>query len=241
MAEGNIVKENFLCRTISSCVFALKIGWKISRKRVVLEFLYWIFVYVDWLLVSCVLIRFILDLAMKRTSFEKMMLYVGSVIGLEALLEVFNLFFEVYVKPITDVELYDGVNKMLYDKACQVDLYCFEDSDFYNEYMMAVSQAHVKLPDMLQGICQIVARFAAMIAAAVIIYQIDHFAILFAAFPILGNFVFYGVLNGRVFRMERENMVFRRMADYVNRTLHLGRVCEGNTNDERISSAEKTV
>ncbi|MDE7359320.1 MAG: ABC transporter ATP-binding protein/permease, partial [Lachnospiraceae bacterium] len=171
---------------------------------------------------SCVLIRFILDLAMKRTSFEKMMVYVGSVVALEALLEIFNLFFEVYVKPITDVELYDGVNKMLYDKACQVDLRCFEDSDFYNEYMMAVSQAHEKLSDMLQGICQIAARFAAMIAAAVIIYQIDHLAILFAVFPILGNFVFYGVLNGRIFRMEKENMAFQRMADYVNRTLHLG-------------------
>ena len=216
------MKENFLYRTVSSCRFALKTGWKISKKRIILEFLYWIFVYVDWLLVSCVLIRFILDLAMKRTSFEKMMVYVGSVVALEALLEIFNLFFEVYVKPITDVELYDGVNKMLYDKAFQVDLRCFEDSDFYNEYMMAVSQAHEKLSDMLQGICQIAARFAAMIAAAVIIYQIDHLAILFAVFPILGNFVFYGVLNGRIFRMEKENMAFQRMADYVNRTLHLG-------------------
>lgn len=216
------MKENFVYRTVSSCKFALKTAWSISRKRVLLEFLYWIFMYVDWLLVSCVLIRFILDLAMKRVAFEKMMLYVGSVVALEALLELFSLFFDVYVKPITDVELYDGVNKMLYDKACQVDLRCFEDSDFYNEYMMAVSQAHVKLADMLRGVCQVVARFAAMIAAAVIIWQIDHYVVLFAAFPIVGNFVFYGVLNGRIFRMEKENIVFQRMADYVNRTLHLG-------------------
>ncbi len=216
------MKENFLYRTISSCKFVLNTAWTISKKRVLLEFLYWIFMYVDWLLVSCVLIRFILDLAMKRVAFEKMMLYVGSVVALGALLELFSLFFDVYVKPITDVELYDGVNKMLYDKACQVDLRCFEDSDFYNEYMMAVSQAHVKLSDMLQGVCQVVARFAAMIAAAVIIWQIDHLAILFALFPIVGNFVFYGVLNGRIFRMEKENIVFQRMADYVNRTLHLG-------------------
>lgn len=216
------MKENFLYRTVSSCKFVLNTAWTISKKRVLLEFLYWIFMYVDWLLVSCVLIRFILDLAMKRVAFEKMMLYVGSVVALGALLELFSLFFDVYVKPITDVELYDGVNKMLYDKACQVDLCCFEDSDFYNEYMMAVSQAHVKLSDMLQGVCQVVARFAAMIAAAVIIWQIDHLAILFALFPIVGNFVFYGVLNGRIFRMEKENIVFQRMADYVNRTLHLG-------------------
>lgn len=216
------MKEKFLYRTFSSCKFALKTGWKISRKRVVLEFLHWAFVYVDWLIVSCVLIRFILDMAMKRTSFEKIMLYVWSVVVLEALLVIFQRFFETYVKPVTDVKLYDGINRMLYDKACQVDLRCFEDSEFYNEYMMAVSQAHVKLPETMEGVCQILARFVAMIGGMMIIYQIDRLAALFIIFPILGNFVFYGVLNSRIFRMERENIVFQRMADYVNRTIHLG-------------------
>ena len=216
------MKDNFLYRTFSSCKFALGVGWKISKKRVILEFLRWIFMYVDWLIVSCVLIRFILDMAMKRTSFEKMMLYVWSVVALEALLEIYSRFFETYVKPVTDVKLYDGINTMLYDKACQVDMRCFEDSEFYNEYMMAVSQAHIKLPETLQGVCQILARFVAMIVGTVIIYQIDRLAVLFVIFPVLGNFVFYGILNSRIFRMEKENIVFQRMADYVNRTIHLG-------------------
>ena len=216
------MKDNFLYRTFSSCKFALEVGWKISKKRVALEFLRWIFMYVDWLIVSCVLIRFILDMAMKRTSFEKMMLYVWSVVALEALLEIYSRFFETYVKPVTDVKLYDGINTMLYDKACQVDMRCFEDNEFYNEYMMAVSQAHIKLPETLQGVCQILARFVAMIVGTVIIYQIDRLAVLFVIFPVLGNFVFYGILNSRIFRMEKENIVFQRMADYVNRTIHLG-------------------
>ena len=216
------MKDNFLYRTFSSCKFALEVGWKISRKRVILEFLQWILFHVDWLIVSCVLIRFILDMAMKRTSFEKMMLYVWSVVALEALLEIYSRFFETYIKPVTDVKLYDGINTMLYDKACQVDMRCFEDSEFYNEYMMAVSQAHIKLPETLQGVCQILARFVAMIVGTVIIYQIDRLAVLFVIFPILGNFVFYGILNSRIFRMEKENIVFQRMADYVNRTIHLG-------------------
>ncbi|MBD5507678.1 MAG: ABC transporter ATP-binding protein [Lachnospiraceae bacterium] len=216
------MKDNFLYRTFSSCKFALEVGWKISKKRVILEFLQWIIFHVDWLIVSCVLIRFILDMAMKQTSFEKMMLYVWSVVALEALLEIYSRFFETYVKPVTDVKLYDGINRMLYDKACQVDMRCFEDSEFYNEYMMAVSQAHIKLPETLQGVCQILARFVAMIVGTVIIYQIDPLAVLFVIFPILGNFVFYGILNSRIFRMEKENIVFQRMADYVNRTIHLG-------------------
>lgn len=220
--EENSVKDNFMYRTFSSCKFALEVGWKVSKKRVILEFLQWIFMYVDWLIVSCVLIRFILDMAMKQTSFEKMMLYVWSVVALEALLEIYSRLFETYIKPVTDVKLYDGINRMLYEKACQVDMRCFEDSEFYNEYMMAVSQAHIKLPETLQGVCQILARFVAMIVGTIIIYQIDRLAVLFVIFPILGNFVFYGILNSRIFRMEKENIVFQRMADYVNRTIHLG-------------------
>lgn len=216
------MKEGFLYRTFSSCKFALKTGWRISKKRVIFEFLHWAFTYVDWLIVSCVLIRFILDMAMKRTSFEKMMVYVWSVVLLEALLVIFQRYFETYVKPVTDVKLYDGINRMLYDKACQVDLRCFENSEFYNEYMMAVSQAHTKLPETMEGVCQIMARFVAMIGGMMIIYQIDRLAALFIIFPIFGNFVFYGILNSRIFRMERENIIFQRMADYVNRTIHLG-------------------
>ena len=93
------MKNSFVYRTFKSCKFALQIGWRINRKRVIMELLQWIFTYIDWLIISCVLIRFILDMAMKRTPFEKMMLYVWSVVALEALLEIFNRFFETYVKP----------------------------------------------------------------------------------------------------------------------------------------------
>lgn len=60
-----------------------------------------------------------------------------------------------------------------------------------------------------------------MVAAFAVIYQMDKLAIIFVIFPILGNFVFYGILNSRVFQMEKENIVFGRIADYVNRTIHL--------------------
>ena len=101
--KENAVREGFLYRTFSSSRFALKTGWRISKRRVILEFLHWAFLYVDWLIVSCVLIRFILDMAMKRIAFEKMMLYVWSVVALQAFLVIFERFFETYVKPVTDV------------------------------------------------------------------------------------------------------------------------------------------
>lgn len=215
-------KESFLFKVLDSCGFALRLGWKISKRRVLAEFLNAVVYNMNWIIIGCLAVWFILDMAGKAVSFEKMMLYVWVITGLSVLMEIYSCFFKEYIKPVTDVELYAGINRMLYEKASLVDLACFEDSGFYNEYMMAVSQAHMKVPEALKSICEIIVGFLSMAAAFTIIYQLDHMAVLFVVFPILGNFVFYGILNSRIFKMEKEMIPFQRMADYVKRTIHLG-------------------
>lgn len=215
------MKKYFIGQLLSYYKYTLTLGWKISKKRVITEFLYTLFYYVDYLIISCVLIRAIFDMAAKQADYQKVMLYVWSIVGLSIAMSVFNKYYEQFVKPITDAEIYSELNRMLYRKACQVDLECFENSEFYNQYMMAINQAHVKIPGSLTSVCQMMAGIISMVAAFAVIYQMDKLAIIFVIFPILGNFVFYGILNSRVFQMEKENIVFGRIADYVNRTIHL--------------------
>ncbi len=215
------MKKYFIVQLLSYYKYILTLGWKISKKRVITEFLYTLFYYVDYLIISCVLIRAIFDMAAKQADYQKVILYVWSIVGLSIAMSVFNKYYEQFVKPITDAEIYSELNRMLYRKACQVDLECFENSEFYNQYMMAINQAHVKIPGSLTSVCQMMAGIVSMVAAFAVIYQMDKLAIVFVIFPILGNFVFYGILNSRVFQMEKENIVFGRIADYVNRTIHL--------------------
>lgn len=216
-----MIKNTFLYQLLSYYKYTLMLGWKISKKRVITEFLYTLFYYVDYLIVSCVLVRAIFDMATKQASYQKTMIYVWAIVGLSIAMSIFNKYYEQFVKPITDAELYSELNRMLYQKACQVDLECFENSEFYNRYMMAINQAHVRIPGSLTSVCQMMAGIISMVAAFGVIYQMDKLAIIFVIFPILGNFVFYGILNSRVFQMEKENIVFGRIADYVNRTIHL--------------------
>lgn len=216
------MKNSFLYKTLASCVFTLKLGWQISRRRIISELLFYGFYYVDRLLVRCVLVRFILDLLARDATFKQMMGYVWAMVALSVAMEIFNCYFGQLIKPITNVEIHSKINQMLYQKSCQVDLSCFEDSEFYNSYMMAVSQAYTKISESLESICSMTAGLAAMVSAFAVIYQIDRMAICFVVFPILGNFVFYGILNSRIFQMKREYVICERIADYVRRTLHLG-------------------
>lgn len=208
-------------KNISAHLFVLRLAWNISKKRVILETLDCIFYYTEWLLYSGVIVQTIMDLVTRKISYSRIMFFVWGVQLPVILMGAFSHWFQEYIKPVSDVELYEGIHQLLYQKACQVDLSCFEDSEFYNRYMMATREAQTRIPKALHNIVAIAVGMCAAVAAFLLVFRIDRMAIIFIIFPILGNFLFNGILNSRIFQMDRESMVFRRIADYVNRTVHL--------------------
>jgi ATP-binding cassette subfamily B protein len=110
---------------------------------------------------------------------------------------------------------------MLYKKAGSVELRCFEDSEFYNKYALAVDKADENLFMIVRNLFGIV--FGG-IAAAVVFYTmftIDNIAVLFVFFPIIGNFVFGYIYNKMLFKRDQELVKYKRRIDYVNRVMHL--------------------
>ncbi|MDE6906316.1 MAG: ABC transporter ATP-binding protein/permease [Lachnospiraceae bacterium] len=216
MKQHHAFQKNF-----SAHLFVLKLAWKINKKRVILETLDCAFYYIEWLLYSGVIVQAVMDLVTQNISYSRIMFFIWGVQVPVILMGAFSHWFQEYIKPVSDVELYEGIHQLLYQKACQVDLSCFEDSEFYNRYMMATKEAQTRLPKALHNIMAITVGMCAAVAAFLLVFRIDRMAIVFILFPILGNFLFNGILNSRIFQMDRESMVFRRIADYVNRTVHL--------------------
>lgn len=206
---------------IRANLYIIRLAWQIDRKRVWMELLSSILAAADYLVFGCLVVQFILELAAEGMVYSKMMLYLWGIIFMGVLAEIFQRYYQEVVKPATDVKLYDGIHKLLWKKACQVDITCYEDSDFYNEYMMAVSQAQGRVPESLHAVCEVAGNFLVALFGFAIIFQMDQYAIFLILFPILGNFLFYGILNSRIYRMEREVIGHKRIADYVNRTIHL--------------------
>ncbi|MCM1258869.1 MAG: ABC transporter ATP-binding protein/permease [Roseburia sp.] len=208
-------------KNISAHLFVLRLAFRISKKRVILETLDCIFYYTEWLLYSGVIVQAIMDLATHNISYSRIMFFIWGIQAPVIFMGAFSHWFQQYIKPVSDVELYEGIHQLLYQKACQMDLACFEDSEFYNRYMMATREAQTRVPKALHNIIAIGAGMCAAVAAFLLVFCIDRIAIIFIIFPILGNFLFNGILNSRIFQMDRESIVFRRIADYVNRTVHL--------------------
>ena len=92
--------------------------------------------------------------------------------------------------PLETNRLFGGIYKKLYEKAKNVEFRCYEDSDFYNRYTMAMDGAEEKVTAIIRGILGTVIGSVSAVVVFWFMYEIDHYAILFIISPLLGNFLF---------------------------------------------------
>lgn len=210
-----------ISKVITSYVYVFKIAWSISKRRVILEIINKTLFYIEWIIYSCLFIQIILKVAMEGKNIGEVLLIVTFLIFGSTVMKCFNQYFDTVVCAVTDIAFYNGISEMLYNKAIEVDISCYEDKDFYNDYMMTIQQAHKVIPESLSNACMIVTGMLASICSFMIIFFVDRFAGLFILFPILGNLVFNNWLNHRLFNMNKEKIIFDRMINYVNRTVFL--------------------
>lgn len=207
--------------TVKNNLYIMKFAWRICPERVAFNGIFYGLDQFESLFFAGYFMRKVLSLIENGGSFQEIMGFAMFTAGLFGIIFLFTSWYKNYLTPVTDVKIYQGLYHALYQKAGNADLSCFEDSDFYNRYMMAMSDSDKRLIQTIDNVWHILIGTLAVAVSWVMMFQIDHFVIFFILAPIIGNFVFANALNKLTYRIYEESVVFRRIADYVNRVIHL--------------------
>lgn len=210
--NSKIVQNNF---------YILKLIFSICKSRVIHTAISRFLFYFEWIFYSAFFIRFVIHSVEKEVSFERIMIFLVITIIMFCSLSVYNNYFEEGIKPLTDTVIYKNLYRKLYKKATNVELECFENSEFYNKYSMALESANDKVTATNDNIWSILFGGMASLLAFIIMFQIDHYALIFVISPIIGNFVFGALLNKLTYRLYKDQNPYNRKADYINRVIHL--------------------
>lgn len=216
--KKNRVSKN---KIVQNNIYILKLLYSICKPRVVHTAISRFLSYFEWIFYSAFFIRFVINAVEKNQSFVRIMIFLLITIIVSCSLSIYNNYFENGIKPLTDTVIYKNLYKKLYMKATNVELECFENSEFYNKYTMALESANEKVTSTNDNIWSILFGGIASIVAFVIMYQIDHYAMLFVVFPIIGNFAFGSILNKITYRRYQDQTPYNRRAEYINRVIHL--------------------
>lgn len=110
---------------------------------------------------------------------------------------------------------------LLYEKAKDLDLACYDDPEFYNEQVLAISEVDKQIDRGIQFVQNTLAGITVFVSTGVYFLMRDKVSIFFAAASFLLSFVFNQMYNKLNYLVRIESIPFSRKRDYVKRIFYL--------------------
>lgn len=202
-------------------LYAVKTVWGISKTRVIHAALSSVAGYAEWIFMSIFFLRYVIGAIEREAPFETILFFIGICFAVFLLLAGYEGWLNAVINPYTDNKIYRVLYRRLYAKAGNVELRCFEDADFYNRYTMALDGSAQKMTGSVNYFFSVIFGVIAAAAAFWSMFSIDPYSVLFVISPIVGNFVFGGLMSKIWGGRYVDNVKNNRMAEYVNRVMHL--------------------
>jgi len=206
---------------IKNNIYALKLLWEMSPMSVFHMAFRRFLGYFEWLFYSAFFMRFVINSLESGKAFSHIMIFLGITVTVFSLMSLYNSYLDGSFIPVAQAK----VNKLLYQKLFRksrnVELECFEDSDFYDKYTLAMKNADKQLFECVQVFFGVVFGIVASICAFAFMFQVDKLSVLFILFPIIGNFVFKRMNSKIDYERNKDMAPHNRKIDYINRVMYL--------------------
>lgn len=223
--SGNAKKKDkdklSLSVTVKNAAYALKLAAGISPAIVIHSFFLWLIGHGEWVFFDGVFMRVIVNGLDQNIGFDRIFRFILISGIVFCILRIYTGYIDNVVYPLETNRLFGGIYKKLYSKARNVELRCYEDSDFYNRYTMAMDGAEAKITAVIRGVF---GALVGSVAAAVVFYlmfEIDHYAILFIISPLIGNFIFGNLKNKYEYKRYQGWVPNDKVLNYVSRMMYL--------------------
>ena len=168
-----------------------------------------------------VLIGYVLESAEFGYPFERV---AGVILLLAALITigmVFTVFKGDYVVPRKQPIVREKVKMKLYEKARDMDLECYDDPEFYNSQVLAISQIDDQIDRVTKFLIDTLSGLAAFITTAIYFIYKDKTAILFALGAFVFSMIFEQMYNKQNYLAKIESIPSSRKRDYIKRIYYL--------------------
>lgn len=207
--------------TIKNNLYMMKLISKVSPKIIIYSFLSGILGFAVWAFNTVVFTKYLFGAAEINRTFEQTAMFV-VVYGLILLfVYLFEAWFSLRFIPKMEQKVHFKLNRMLFDKASNVDISCFENPDFYDNYTKATTETYTRAMSVVKNTATLFGSFIASIFVVVSMFSINIWAGFFAFMPMVGSLIFGKFLNKLYYKKNLDDIPFRRRQEYVNRTVYL--------------------
>jgi len=115
-----------------------------------------------------------------------------------------------------------AVNELLYQKAREIDLACYDDPEFYNDYVLAVSEAGNQVDRLFAMMSALLMGLTNIVLSGAFFLDTDPVSFVFIAISFVASLYAGKALNTLNVKIRTEKNPLERKLAYVNRIFYLG-------------------
>lgn len=168
-----------------------------------------------------VLIGYVIEAAEFGYSFKKVAGTIVFVAILISLGMVFTVFAGDYISERERPKVRQKIKMLLYEKAKELDLECYDNPEFYNEQVLAISEADKQIDRGVKFVQDTLSGITVFITAGIYFLMKDKASILFVTVSYVLTFLFNQLYNKKNFLVRVEGNPYMRKRDYVKRIFYL--------------------
>lgn len=166
-------------------------------------------------------LNYVLECAEFGRPFREAAVFLICLLGFVVLGLLFNAYLYQKVQMKSVPKMKQALKEMMYQKAREIDLACYDDPQFYNDYVLSVSEAENQV-DRIFGVLQgLFTGVTSILLSGAFFAGNDPVSFLFVAVSFAASLWAGKALNRLNFKIRNEKNPYERKLGYVNRVFYL--------------------
>ncbi|MBO5968537.1 MAG: ABC transporter ATP-binding protein [Clostridia bacterium] len=174
-----------------------------------------------WHIIGILFTKYLFDSIEAGIDFYTVLFWILLVAGYNAVFELFNKWrLEVYV-PKAKLILHEGIQNELYKKARELDQSCYDDPEFYNDFIWAIRESDARTAQIMENLSIFINRVISSIVILGVLATMDWIVAVVLLVSVSLGFVVKNKLNKINYDKNIEMNPINRKLGYIGRVFYL--------------------
>lgn len=166
-------------------------------------------------------IRYVLRCAEYGEPFYKAAIVVGITLLLNMIAMVPDGYFQNALLLRSKPKIYQALKNEMYKKAAELDLSCYDDPEYYNDFVLAVAEAESCVDRFLELVNLLVQSLTIVVTTGAFFLMTDVTGVAFVIVSFVLSFVFMRLLNKLNYNVRLKLNPLIRRRNYTSRVFYL--------------------
>ncbi|MGN1416731.1 MAG: ABC transporter ATP-binding protein [Oscillospiraceae bacterium] len=166
-------------------------------------------------------LNFVLECAEFGKPFETAAIFLICLLAFVMLGLWFNAYVFQKLQQKAQPKIKQAINEMMFRKAKEIDLECYDDPGFYNEYVLSVSETDNQIGRIFNLLTNLFTGLTSIILSGAFFIGNDPVSFIFIAISFAASLWSGKALNKLNYQIRNEKNPYERKLGYVNRVFYL--------------------